>query len=97
MRENLIEQIEADLEKSGFSSELQARRALINKGWSVNAGYNFLDLDEDKSREIDILATRAVNLKRNNKIYTYTEFHICAEVKKSEKPWIVFDQQKHPV
>lgn len=35
-------------------------------------------------------------LLASDKIVIYSEFHICAEVKKSEKPWVVFDQHTHP-
>lgn len=96
MTTDLISKIIEDLKKSGFSSELLARKALIENGWSVNAGYGYLDKDEGKSREIDILATRVSNRAIAGKNILHCEFHICAEVKKTEKPWIVFDQQTHP-
>lgn len=60
MRKELIDSIKKDLEKSGFSTELRARQIFIDSGWSVSAGYGYLDKDEDKSREIDIVATRVV-------------------------------------
>lgn len=97
MNTELAAKIVKDLEKSGFSSELKARKILIDSKWSVSAGYGYLDKDENKSREIDILATRVKNLKHENNTYAHTEFHICGEVKKSEKPWVVFDQDTHPL
>jgi len=96
MNTELAKKIIKDLEKSGFSTELKARKILIDAGWSVNAGYGYLDKDENKSREIDIIATNVVNLKNEDNTYAHTEFHICGEVKKSEKPWVVFDQDTHP-
>lgn len=96
MNTELIKKIIDDLEKSGFSTELKARRIFQHFGWSVNAGYGYLDKDENKSREIDILATRAKRKKHNGKSVLYSEFHVCAEVKKTEKPWVVFDQQTDP-
>lgn len=96
MNEELKNKIIADLEKSGFSSELQARRIFQDSGWSVNAGYGYLDKDENKSRETDILATSLQSLKHDGKTFLHSEFHICAEVKKTEKPWVVFDQQTNP-
>ena len=92
----MIDKIIKDLEKSGFSTELRARQIFIDSGWSVSAGYGYLDKDEDKSREIDIVATRVLGLKHGDKKYTHSEFHVCGEVKKSEKPWVVFDQHSHP-
>lgn len=96
MTTELVTKIIEDLKKSGFSSELLARKTFIEGGWSVNAGYGYLDKDEGKSREIDILATRLSTRKLGDKRILHSEFHICAEVKKTEKPWIVFDQQTHP-
>lgn len=96
MNTELIKKIIDDLEKSGFSTELQARRIFQDSGWSVNAGYGYLDKDENKSREIDILATKVKSSKHNGKSFVHSEFHVCAEVKKTEKPWVVFDQQTNP-
>lgn len=97
MDTDFIKKIIADLDKSGFGTELQARRIFQDLGWSVNAGYGYLDKDENKSREIDILATKVKTSRHNGKSFAHSEFHVCAEVKKSEKPWIVFDQQTHPI
>jgi hypothetical protein len=97
MMNELINKVIKDLEKSGFSAELRARQVFIDSGWSVSAGYGYIDKDTDKSREIDILASKNLNLKSGEEIYTYTEFHVCGEVKKSEKPWVVFDQYSHPL
>lgn len=96
MTKDIIDSIIKDLEKSGFSTELRARQIFIDSGWSVSAGYGYLDKDEDKSREIDIVATKVLDLKHGEKNYAHTEFHICGEVKKSEKPWVVFDQPSSP-
>jgi hypothetical protein len=96
MKQELISKIKDDLEKSGFSTEMQARKIFQNAGWSVNAGYGYLDKDEGKSREIDIIATKVKTSTHNGKAYIHSEFHICAEVKKTEKPWVVFDQQTNP-
>ena len=63
MNTELVENIIKDLEKSGFSTELKVRKSLLDAGWSVNAGYGYFDKDENKSREIDIIATRVENLK----------------------------------
>ncbi|UVM36374.1 hypothetical protein LOY28_16740 [Pseudomonas sp. B21-017] len=82
MNTELIKKIIDDLEKSGFSTELQARRIFQDSGWSVNAGYGYLDKDENKSREIDILATKVKSSKHNGKSFVHSEFHVCAEVKK---------------
>ncbi|WP_439884696.1 hypothetical protein ACTACK_21805 [Pseudomonas syringae] len=96
MNKELIKKIIDDLEKSGFSTELQARKIFQDSGWSVNAGYGYLDKDENKSREIDILATKVKSSKHQGKSFVHSEFHVCAEVKKTEKPWVVFDQQTNP-
>lgn len=75
-----------------MGSELRVRRILQDRQWSVSAARAFLDRDEGKSREIDIHATRVEGRKHNDRHCIHTEFKIFAEVKKTEKPWVVFRQ-----
>jgi hypothetical protein len=96
MSADLVAKIIKDLKKSGFSTELEVRKLLIDSGWHVNASFGYLDKDEDKAREIDIIATNVENLRYGDKTFAHTEFHICGEIKKSDRPWVVFDQDTHP-
>ena len=51
-----IEKISEDLENSGFAAEIRAFRVFQQNRWSVQAGDVYQDLDEDKTREIDLTA-----------------------------------------
>ena len=59
----------------------------MNNGWSARHGMTFEDKDENRSREIDIVATKVEYLKEFG---FRLVFYLVIEVKKSERPWIVF-------
>lgn len=90
MTEDLFAKLRADLEKSGLRSELSVRRMMSEKGWSVDGGGAYHDLDEDKSREFDLSAAKVARLESGKRTCCYLEFHLVGEVKKSERPWVVF-------
>ena len=90
MNEELMQKLKADLEKSGLATELKVRKIFQQRGWSISGGAAYLDKDEGKSREIDIVAYHGASVKKNEKIIIYNGFQAHVEVKKSEKPWVVF-------
>ncbi|MGV7931180.1 MAG: hypothetical protein AB2L13_20135 [Spirochaetota bacterium] len=89
--EEVKKKIKEDLIKSGYSSEMKALKIFKNYEWRATACTSYYDLDEEKTRESDIKAYIANYngdlLPKVNIIYTIT-----AEVKKSEKPWIIFKE-----
>ncbi len=92
MNDDLVIRIRDDLEKSGMRSELVVRRTFIERRWSLSGGAAFLDRDEGKSREIDIRAAQVRRLEYQGMQCCFCEFDVIAEVKKSERPWVVFKQ-----
>lgn len=96
MDDELFKRLKADLEKSGMGSEMVARQTFHQREWSANGGAGFLDRDEGKSREIDISATRVEQHYAGQTPCIHTEFKILADVKKSEKPWVVFKHYPVP-
>ena len=46
---------------TGFPFEMAMDRKLRNLGYQVRMNYPFLDLDENKTREIDLLASKEIN------------------------------------
>ncbi len=90
MDQAFFTKIKNDLLKSGLGSELKAGKIFQQRNWSVSSGGAYYDKDEGKSREIDIVAHHRASVKHNKKIVIYNSFLLHAEVKKSEKPWIVF-------
>lgn len=90
MNEELLKKIRVDLEKSGMHSELVARNAFLNDGWRLTGSGTYFDRDEGKSREIDVSAYYPTLQYLGDKLASSNFFHVYAEVKKSERPWVVF-------
>lgn len=95
---NLSRQIIDDLEKVGFPAEVAISLELEKNKWMVYNGALFEDISEGKSREIDIHAVDvdfsfADKIKRKQKRGNENKLisHLIIEVKKSDKPWIFFD------
>jgi hypothetical protein len=83
----------ADLEKSGFSSELRAIRTFLSCGWGCTGFANYFDLDQELITGVDLYAWKDKELRQENLRYG-VQFRIDAEVKKSEKnPWILFKEK----
>lgn len=82
-----------DLEKSGFSSELRSIRAFINKNWHCTGFANFFDKDQDIVTGVDLRASKHQEQKHSENLTYGVEFYIDAEVKKSEKPWVLFKER----
>ena len=91
-KKEFIKKIEKDLEKSGFASEMRALQIFIKNQWSATGMASFFDKDLKKPREGDILSHKCINGKTLDKKEIQVFFQIVAEVKKSEKPWILFKE-----
>lgn len=81
----------SDLEKSGFSSELRSIRQFLTCGWKCSGFANYVDRDQELITGVDLIAweDKEVSLER---LRYGVQFNITAEVKKSEKPWVVFKE-----
>ena len=90
MNDEFFTKIKQDLLKSGLGSELKAGQIFQENGWSISSGGAYYDKDQGKSREIDIVAHRNDHIEYNGKTVIYNTVLIHAEVKKTEKPWVVF-------
>lgn len=89
---SLEEKILADLDKSGFGSEMRALKVYLSRKWSATGSRSFEDQDESKTREIDLVAHRLLRLRPDDEVLAEVFFEIVAEVKKASKPWIIFKQ-----
>lgn len=86
-KEELKNKILQDLKKTGFINELKLVDLLSTRGWTTQHSRTYLDRDESKSREIDIVASlRKFNLELGFGL----DLNLVVEVKKSKNPWIVF-------
>jgi len=91
MEQEFERKVIEDLEKSGFNSELRAIRTFISSGWNCTGFANFFDVDQETIASIDLLAWQDKFVRQDNLRYG-VQFNINAEVKKSEKPWVVFKE-----
>jgi len=90
MNEELREKLVEDLEKSGFGSEMRAIKIFLDRGWRCSGGYYYFDEDEGKNKETDLVARKIIYEELDNGMDIDIGYHVVAEVKKSEKPWVVF-------
>lgn len=90
MTSTLEDRIRADLSKAGMLSELLAQKTFDNAGWNVSGPGAYFDREEEKSREGDFYATRVLSADEKGAASVHCEFSVVAEVKKSERPWVVF-------
>lgn len=83
----LKEKIKKDIEKTGFITELKVVSALIKRGWSTQHGTTYEDKDENRNREIDVVASKVTYVRDLDLRITIS---LVVEIKKSERPWIIF-------
>ncbi len=80
------------LEETGYPLELQVGGILSQYGWRVDHNSYYIDEDEQKGREIDIIAI--TNAYSQEYKVTVWDSLIC-EVKKAKKhPWIILSTEK---
>jgi hypothetical protein len=95
MDKDLATKIAADIAKSGFGSEMRVLKALRNAGWRATGFANYEDLDTGNTRESDIVAhiVLAESAQDDDFNVLYQSFFsLSIEVKKTEKPWVVFKE-----
>jgi hypothetical protein len=93
MNDGLEKKLTEDLEKSGFRSEMKAIREFLRAGWVCTGFANYFDLDLETTRELDLHAATVEYEGMAGGRELLVAFYIDAEVKKSEKPWVVFKEQ----
>lgn len=94
MNEELKTRLAADIQKSGFGSEMKALQLIKKAGWQATGSVHYLDLDTGATRESDIEAHYAcAEASDDERTLHYQSFlSLSIEVKKSERPWIVFKE-----
>ncbi len=98
MSPDFEKKVTADLEKTGFPSEFEARRIICSFSghWDCTGTMGYFDLDERKLRQVDIYAFMPCGDRVSRTKHTHTVWHLIIEVKKSEggKPWVVFKERR---
>ncbi|NGZ75733.1 hypothetical protein [Saccharibacillus alkalitolerans] len=93
--EEIIEKIKAEVNKTGFPLELRVSKLLKSRGYFVNHSAYYIDEDEGKSREIDILShsNRKFKDEESNQD-VYVRNILAIECKKSDnKPWVFLSSE----
>ncbi|MGD0855466.1 MAG: hypothetical protein ABSA18_06635 [Dehalococcoidia bacterium] len=86
--DKLHARIVQDINKSGFLSELLVAKELVKNRWDVRNSVTFLDKDESKMREIDIIA---FHYRFDEPHDLSVEITLAIEVKNgNDKPWLVY-------
>lgn len=81
-----------DIKKTGYPAEILAGNVFLNNGWQVHYNSFYIDLDENKGREIDLEAFKQVSSKEYD---VYVALNLVAEVKKTEDhPWVIFSTER---
>lgn len=70
------------INKTGFPLEMEAAKAFRNAGFEVRQSATHLDPEEQKGREIDVLA-------QDPDWIGVTDIYFVIECKSSDKPWVV--------
>lgn len=78
MREKVLSWIN----KSGFPLEMETAKAFRNAGFDVRQSATHLDPEEQKGREIDVLA-------QDPDFWGVVDTYFVVECKSSDKPWVV--------
>ena len=73
------------IETSGFPFEMKAAECFERLNWDVYPGFDFIDVEEGKNRELDFVATKKIN---------GINFHILVECKHSNSSVWIFAQKK---
>jgi len=82
---DIIEKLEAWIEKGGFPLEMKVSNAFIKAGFEVAQSVYYMDIESDKYRETDIIASK---YKQVNGIWVNLTFVV--ECKSSlDKPWVI--------
>jgi hypothetical protein len=92
MDEELGKKVKHDLEKSGFRSEMNVIRCFSQNNWTCEGSGAYFDRDECKTREIDAIGCHHLRREVSEGLYAASWFYVVAEVKRSDKPWVVFRQ-----
>lgn len=88
MNEQLEKELAENLRTSGFYSEMMAIRACRVAGWKCRGGFTYFDRDERTTRECDFEAVQEWEERRHEG--SRVQAWLVGQVKKSERPWIVF-------
>ena len=92
MSDDLLGKIYKEVRKSGYPTELIVNKKFQSKDWCCTENQYYIDLDENKGREIDLSAHKSRQCHALEDISVWSKLSI--EIKKCKKPWVIFTSDK---
>jgi hypothetical protein len=95
MDEKLKSNIETEILKTGFPTELEVGKIFLKNNFRLSFNAYYIDKDEMKGREIDLIANHYRQIKQKDN-YLELSFEVVIEVKNEvAKPWVVFSSESN--
>lgn len=90
--ETLKEKLLKDIKETGYPLELQISNIFEKNGWDVLHNAYYIDKDEKKGREIDLIVSDFQSQSdEKNKQYIEYSYSLIIEIKQANaKPWVFF-------
>lgn len=90
----LLDKVRKDIPQTGFVTEMLVTAMFRAGGWIAVDHTYYVDKDENKGREIDVVAVKAVDVESEKRKISLT-LALAVEIKKvSSKPWVVFTSSR---
>lgn len=90
MKQDLKEKLLEDIKKTGYPLELKIANIFDKCGWRTQSNSYYIDKDENKGREIDLIASKWEQID-DNENYLEMTFYFITEIKTAwKKPWVLF-------
>lgn len=98
-KKSLEKEVIEDLKKSGFGSQMKATKIFLAKDWHTTGSQTYFDMDENKSREYDLNSHHPLQKFKDGseEILARSFFSIVVDVKKNNKPWVIFKEIPQPL
>ncbi|MCD2332913.1 hypothetical protein CON01_01675 [Bacillus thuringiensis] len=91
MKQDLKEKLLQDIKKTGYPLELKITSIFDKCGWRTQSNSYYIDKDENKGREIDLIASKWEQLDDDDGNYLEMTFYFITEIKTAwAKPWVLF-------
>lgn len=82
------EEILGKLKSTGFLTELEVAKVFRDNDLRLELNKYYNDIDEDKGREIDLIAEFSRKTDTDEENYLEMSFKFVVEIKKSRNPWV---------
>lgn len=95
MTKSIKQEVEEDLIKTGFPLEVFVSKSLSEEDWMVYNSPLYKDKELEKSRELDLQGVKIYHNPKTGHVADKNVHklisHLIIQCKKSEKPWVFFD------